>query len=228
MSIQSELIEAKTSNNLLSVASTKLASLINNYKDFCDFYNILEKNGELSPEAKYWADRGIYQMAQDDLRTVQDDAMRKIKEESAINQEARAIKQEARASEEFATKQMLKKKLPLFALGTSLAMFTPKIMKYFKQKKIHNEIAQEFQNNPEFKDKEKVKSIYDMVTQFAPTASTNPVFSKHVVEHLYNSPLITAPAIKDITEVEKNLTGKGGKDGKASHMDIISAVKMAA
>lgn len=95
-------------------------------------------------------------------------------------------------------------------------------IQWAKTKKSHQEISKKLIKDPAYQDKNKVKSIYSMISQFAPKVTTNYTFSKSMIDQLYNMPTITAPMVKEITDVEGKV-----ESSIPSTKDIISSLTAA-
>jgi hypothetical protein len=92
-----------------------------------------------------------------------------------------------------------------------------------KLRSAHKGVLKELKADPVFTDNNKVEKIYNMITQFAPRVSSNKVFAKNVMEQLYNAPIVTAPMVKEIVDVEKGLAQAGA--GTPGVADILQSMR---
>lgn len=79
--------------------------------------------------------------------------------------------------------------------------------KYLKTHQAHGKVIEQLLADPSYADKEKVQKIYEMMSQFAPKVSGNPTFAKSVMDQLYNAPMISAPMIQQLVDVESGVQG---------------------
>lgn len=78
---------------------------------------------------------------------------------------------------------------------------------YMKLRKAQNDVASNLAKDPKFPDKDKVSKIYKMIAQFAPRTASNYTFVDGIMEQLYNAPIISAPQIREIVELESKIPG---------------------
>lgn len=104
-----------------------------------------------------------------------------------------------------------------------LAGFGASAYSGMKLRQAHKNVLKSLEENPSFPDNSKVGKIYGMITQFAPKVSSNKEFAKNVMEQLYNAPIVTAPMVKDIVEVEKGLSNAG--TGAPRISDILKSMR---
>lgn len=201
MSVREEMINAKIEGNLHKYTTEKLGSLINNFNDFSEFIDIVE---EMNKEAA----RPARPNHSPDVIKVLRDFVRGQKRREGMSEKIFKARMKKLMGTGTSSGVTPKKALILSALagvggiGTGLA--------WAGRKRAHSNILDQLKKDPSYQDKAKVENIYKMISQFAPKASSNPTFAKSVMDQLYNSPAVTAPMVKEIVQVEKDLQGSAG------------------
>ena len=97
---------------------------------------------------------------------------------------------------------------------------------YMKLRKAQNDVARNIESDDKYPDKVKVRKIYRMLAQFAPRVSSNYTFVDGVMEQLYNAPIISAPQIREIVELESKIPGPATP--VPQFKDLLSAAKTVA
>lgn len=76
---------------------------------------------------------------------------------------------------------------------------------FMQLRNAHKSVKEQLLQDPAFPDKAKLEKLYDMISKFAPRVSANHTFAKSVMEQLYNAPMVSAPMVEQIVNVERGI-----------------------